>query len=149
MPFDIHVDAQGLAKTECGSYSGLLYFRTSVGGIPHSRWSDFAITVLARWATELCAYLNEDTNAATLEFMSGPFSMVCNRVDDETILASYYQEGESGRLMHEEEVTTRDVVDSVIYASDLVLQHCKLRNINIPEVGELGVSLRNLRKRAG
>ena len=145
MPFDIHVDAQALEKTESGSYAGLLYFRTSIGGIPHSGWSDSAILVLSKWATELCAYLRKGKQVANLEFMGGPFSMVCCRVDDKTILAKYHQEGESGRLMHEEEVTTRDVVDSVIYASDLVLQHCKLRNINAPEVRELRLSLRNLR----
>jgi len=112
--------------------SGLVYCEISlvVDGIcfPDSRWTDFAVVVLAWWCQALLRLLRGESGRIEVDFMEGPYLVELQRAGPGLVLLSLVEAGLERRVEKRVEAEAFSLAQSVVAASDRVLLECKTRN---------------------
>ena len=119
--FQVIFDTDTLARSRSGAITGILCLKLGALSFPDGDWSDFPIVVLGWW---LEALGNLRTGRSVdLRFMDGPFFVRLTQQGYASCKVECYEDKETARVIVEEPVALRQVLEGVTRASRAVAEY--------------------------
>jgi hypothetical protein len=124
--FMLLVRRESLTISKHGSIWGEIWCQLSQGqNFPEARWSDLVVAVLGWWLESIVTLVDGRKRNATMTFMDGPFqvNVFAKRMDSwEAELVARRVAGD--QVLHRVEFAPDPFIDSLIQASEDVLEEC-------------------------
>ena len=119
--FQVIFDTDTLVRSRSGAITGILHLKLGTLSFPDSRWSDFPIVVLGWWLEALRSL--RIGRSVDLRFMDGPFLVRLTQQGRASCKAECYEDKETPRVIVEEPVALRQVLEGVARASSAVAEY--------------------------
>jgi hypothetical protein len=125
--FKVVVDPSSLAGSNTGGPpAGKLHVESDFGCFPDESWWDFPTVVLGWW---VAASRSTAGGGFELQFMDGPFRVVCSRQGEELAL-SFIHRGSGGDIeVGTGTSTTVELHDAIIKAATEVVRVCRAASL--------------------
>ncbi len=109
-----------------GSITGVVFWTVNGQNFPDDTWNDFVIVVLGWWTTAVVRLLDGTSVSETMDFMDGPYGVVCNRVG-KSVECQFVERRTEMRLLASWSGGTRELGCAIFQAVKSILRACHER----------------------
>jgi hypothetical protein len=139
------LDKDTMQQHASGSITGVVVWRFNGHVFPDEAWNDFVTVVLSWWTTAIVRLLNGNTTSETMDFMDGPYSVLCNCVDN-SVECRFVDRRTESRTLASCSGETRELGRSILAAGKNALRFCHERQWTNADIQTLEKEVNALRK---
>jgi hypothetical protein len=146
MHASVQIDVESLTRSASGTVHGKLLLQIEEVSFPHPEWTDFVVVVLGWWCDAACRLYGGAREPIEVRFMEGPYLAELRSAPAQRWQVNLIEDGLLGRRVHHRsDVDAAPLMQSLLVASEEILEACKTRGWWSADADNLVSASRGLR----
>ncbi len=136
--FTAVIQTNSFKLTANQSLVGVIFLRVNDKAFPEEGWSDFVV-ILAHWLLASSRMTDNFVNSVKFHFMDGPFELVAIRGKGDREKWDFFgfDRGCNSQENLAQGISAHDVAVILQNAANSVIEFCKMKNFNSPDIDEI------------